>query len=188
MPKISSRVAQAAALVAILAFPALAQDTPTATSHVVIQSSSGNAAQVDTSGRLLTQQSSPANFFHAAAHQIGSASGCINIATAPNGKAIIVRQVRVDTTTNPAPGSSQAILIYVDKKCATDVGTVNPPGIGLTVVPFDPGVGLRAGMSVQVFGSIIADIYVDGYLVPASSVPDTTIQAVRGADARVNAH
>ena len=59
--------------------------------------STNRAARVEIGGRLAVQEVPPATFFHSGAI-LSSAGACVLLATAPAGKAIGVRQVRVQET------------------------------------------------------------------------------------------
>ena len=62
------------------------------------------------------------------------------------GKALIVRQVRINTFENPTPGTGNNVILWVGTGgCDQLVGDVNPASIGLDTVTFDPGLGIPAG-------------------------------------------
>src|SRR5262245_66411906 len=49
----------------------------------------------------------PSSWFHSAALGLNAGAGCIVVAEPPAGKALVVRQVRVDTYDDPTPGPAQ---------------------------------------------------------------------------------
>jgi hypothetical protein len=122
----------------------------------------------------------PTAFYHTAAFGLSSTTA---FATPPAGKALIIRSIQVDVFNDPTPGEGQHMHVYADATCSTPVADVNPPGIGVTVLPFDRGVAIRAGsgMSASVGGKVGAEIFVDGYTVPASAVPAAAHVHVKGA-------
>jgi hypothetical protein len=87
----------------------------------------------------------------------------------------IIRNVKVDVFTDPTPGAGQRVDIFAGNACGILVADVNPPGVGVTLWPFDPGVAIPAGssLSVNVAGAVQAEVYADGYTVPAAAVPAT---------------
>src|SRR4051794_6169647 len=68
---------------------------PTTPSHI---------AKVEIGNRLAVQEVPPANFFHAGIG-VDPASGCNHVASAPTGRALIVRQVRVTVTSSGGSGT-----------------------------------------------------------------------------------
>jgi hypothetical protein len=117
---------------------------------------------------------SPKDFFHSAVILPG---GCSTIATPPAGKALIVRQVRIDTYENPTPGTANNVILYVGTGgCDQLVGDVNPASIGLDTITFDPGLGIPAGSKLLAYQQgVSAEAYTDAYLVKANQVPPSTI-------------
>ena len=128
-------------------------------------------------GTVTAQQATPRTYVHAAAFGLDSGVGCHVLATPPNGRALIVREVRLDVLQNTT--SSGEIGIFADTTCqlADLVGDVDLPTIGQTVVPFDPGLGIKAGSAISVkvwpTTSDIAEAFLDGYTVPSSQVPSS---------------
>jgi hypothetical protein len=122
---------------------------------------------------------SPSSWFHAAKFDLASGTGCKVAAEPPAGKALVVRQVRVDTFSDPTPGASQNVTLFLgtSSSCGTTVADVNPATIGQDIITFDPGLGVPAGstLNVLVGGSVQAEVYTDGYLVPPKQVPATTV-------------
>jgi hypothetical protein len=131
----------------------------------------GGALQVG--GSVTATPASPATFLQSAAFGLNSGVACTVIATPPSGKAMIVKRVLLDVFNDPSPGSGQRVDIFKGTNCNTVVADVNPPTVGATVIPFDPGLGIPAGsgLSVNIAGSVQAETYTTGYWVGASAVP-----------------
>jgi hypothetical protein len=163
--------AMAAATVVNIADPT----TPSRIAHVdnngrLMVGDGSGALSVD--GTVNVQAAPPSSYLH----QTGfgtSSNGCTVVARPPSGKAMIVRDVRVDVYQDPSPGVGQLIAIYSDSTCSTLVGDVNPSTVGETVLPFDPGLGIAASSSLSIVaqGSVAAEVYTDGYSVPPGQVP-----------------
>lgn len=134
--------------------------------------STNRAARVETGGRLAVQEVPPAAFFHSGAI-LSSAGACVQLATAPAGKAVVVRQVRVNVTDIGAIGGNNTVVIFFGAFCNETVGTVSPNTVGLSTITFDPGLVLPAGgtLAATAFGSPKADVNADGYTVDASVAP-----------------
>jgi hypothetical protein len=167
-----SRIALLSATAAFAATQAVAAATqvnildPTVTTRV---------ARVEQGNRLAVQEVAPSTFFHHQTLGIAASPSCVAIATTPAGKALVIRQVRVNVTADPSPGSSDIIYVYSGTGCSagTEAGTVNPPTVGQTTMTFDPGLAIPngSGMSVVVHGSLAADFYADGYSVAPAVAP-----------------
>lgn len=157
----------------------------------VVDPSGRYAASVDANHRLqvggsvaatvtgTTQLAVPAAFFHTTGTNLMPGS-CTVIATAPATTALIVRQVRLDVYQDPTPGSANNIEIMVgDCSLGHMVGDVNPPGVGPSIVTFDPGIGIPPGVHLYAStqGGVAGEAYVDGYRVAASAVPHTGVAA-----------
>jgi hypothetical protein len=163
--------AMAAATVVNIADPT----TPSRIAHVdsngkLEVSDGGGSLTVD--GTVNTQGTAPSNYVHVFGFA-NSTSGCSVVARPPIGKAMIVRDLRIDVYQDPSPGIGQLVAVYSDATCSTLVGDVNPSTVGETVLPFDPGLGIAAnsGLSITAQGSVAAEAFTDGYSVPASQVP-----------------
>jgi hypothetical protein len=162
--------------------PALAASTgspvnivdPTTTANKAHVTSSGD---LEITGTVTTQQSKAADFFHQSTLDI-STSKCTTIATPPSGKALIIKEVRVDVFADPSPGARQNVPIFTGS-CITEVGDVNPPTVGQFVVPFDPGLGIPAGTVLSAFckGQLFCEIFVDGFVVDSDVVPSDGVTA-----------
>ena len=168
---LSKLCALGATLTLVSASAAIAQTTQVN----VTDPTSSRKAHVEVGGRLAVQEVPPTSYFHAQVFGAISASGCVVLATAPSGKALIVSDVRVSVYSVGTTGPGHYVAIYNDADCGmADVfGEVNPGAIGLNVVPFGPGMAIPAGgsVSVRVSGSPAADVYLDGYTVPSSVAP-----------------
>ena len=131
-------------------------------------------AQVEPGGRLAVQQVEPTSFFHSTTLGFTHASGCVLIAAPPSGKALIVHEVRIDAYADPSPGESQNVVMYAGTDCTgAIIGDVNPPSLGATTVPFDPGLAVPSGsgLSANINGNVAVEVYVDGYSVASSVAP-----------------
>jgi hypothetical protein len=156
---------------------------PTTASHVAKVDANGKlqigGGPVSLSGTATTQLAAPTAYVHR--FGFDNSSSCTVIAQPPTGKAMIVRDVRIDVYEDPSPGISQLVALYDDTTCSDLIADVNPPTIGETVLPFDPGVGIPAGSSLSMVtnGSVAAEVYTDGYSVPSNQVPATHAAATR---------
>jgi hypothetical protein len=143
-----------------------------------------NVAKVDASGKLQTsgsvtntvntQQAAPSAYLHTTTFGLISSYGCVTFATPASGKAMILREVRVDVFSVTSTGPDQNIAIYTGAHCdGSQVADVNPATVGETVLPFDPGLGIKAGSGLSGFadGTVQAEVYTDGYSVPSGAVP-----------------
>jgi hypothetical protein len=93
-----------------------------------------------------------------------------------------VREVRLDVYKDPSPGLGRNVTLYSDKTCASAIADVNPPSVGQTVVPFDPGFGIPAGsgLSMRTARSVSAESFVDGYSAqPGSDQPSRRLPTSR---------
>jgi hypothetical protein len=129
------------------------------------------------SGSLTATQASASNFVRATVFGLAGSSGCVVVLAPPAGKALIVTGVEVDTFDDPSPGAGQHVSLDVSS-CSTQVADVNPPSVGATVLPFQPGLVVPAGSNLSAFvsGALQAEVYAYGYLVSASSVSSVTAQ------------
>jgi hypothetical protein len=160
--------------------------------NIVDPTTASNIAKVDGSGHLFVSdgsgpmtvdgtvnvQAAPtSNYLHFSSGALDSGRGCVTIATPLSGKAMIVRQVRINVIADPSPGVGQVVELFRGASCNISlVGEVNPPTVGQTVVPFDPGLGIPSGsaLSAIVVGSVRAAVWTDAYTVSAGSVPNTS--------------
>jgi hypothetical protein len=156
---------------------------PTTASHVAHVDANGKlqigGGPVSLSGTATTQIAPPSAYVHR--FGFDNSSTCAVIAQPPTGKAMIIRDVRIDVFQDPSPGISQLVALYDDTTCSDLVADVNPPTVGETVLPFDPGLGIAAGsaLSMVTNGSVAAEVYTDGYSVPSNQVPAAPAGAAR---------
>jgi hypothetical protein len=118
------------------------------------------------------------------ANSATSASSCVPVLTAPAGKALIVTVAHVDIYDNPTPGFGNYVALYVGSgptNCADLVTIVNTPGVQTTALPFEAGLAIPAGKSLNmaVGGGVSAQAFAFGYTVSPSSVPATTAAPAR---------
>jgi hypothetical protein len=150
---------------------------PTTPANVAHVNSSGQlsvAGPVSVTSTITTELAAPSTYIHTAAFDLSNADSCQTVATPPTGKAMIVREVRVDVGQDPSPGVNQNVVIYGDAMCSGNpIADVNPATVGETTLPFDPGLGIpaKSGLSVFVNGSVVAEVYADGYSVSSATVP-----------------
>jgi hypothetical protein len=182
----SALAAFAAALAVALAGPALAGSPTGSPVNIVDPTTAADIAHVNSLGELeitglvTIQQSPAADFFHQSTFAV-SGGTCETIATPPSGKALIIKEVRIDVFSDPSPGGGQNAPIFTGSSddCATQVGDVNPPTVGQFVVPFDPGLGIPVGtaLNARCNGQLECEFYVDGFVVAAGDVPSSGVIA-----------
>jgi hypothetical protein len=144
----------------------------------IIEGTSGNKADVTTTGNLKVAVASPANFFYQE-DATGPGSGFDSPAvTPPAGTDLIMTIIHLNVFSDPAPGSASSIDLFVAPSTACNTGagpyfqSVNPAGIGEQDVSLDPGVGVPSGdvLCAGEFGSVQAKLDVSGYTVTAHSI------------------
>jgi hypothetical protein len=160
-----------------------------------------NKAKVDATGHLyvgdgagrlsvdgtVTAQPAPASaFYHHGSLNLRENSGCVLIATPPAGKALVVRQARVNVLPVTSPGPGHEVVLWASADCnGPYVGRAYAASVAqYAVIPFDPGLGIPAGsaLSAQFFGSAQGDIFVDGFTVASSLVPGSGASGASGAE------
>ncbi len=155
---------------------------PTTPSHVAKVDATGRLEVGDGSGAMsvdgYTQYAAPSTFFHSDALDLELNDGCVVLATPPTGKALVIREVKIDTVGNPSTdnnASNNYVHLFSDTTCSHVIAGVHPEVVGLTVVPFDPGLGIAAksGLSVKITGALDVDAYADGFSVPSAQVPSS---------------
>jgi hypothetical protein len=155
--------------------------TPSRIAHVTSSGQLQTSGSTSVTNTVSTELAAPNTYVHRAVFDLTTSSNCDEIAAPPSGKAMIVREVRINVDEDPSPGSGQDIAIYDSADCSgsTEVADVNPPTVGETIVPFDPGLGVPANsvLSADVGGSVAAQVYTDGYSVASSQVPATGVTA-----------
>jgi hypothetical protein len=160
--------------ITVLLVPAVAVATTGAT--ILKGSPSGNKADVTPAGQLLSTTVDPSQFYQPFTAE--TYSGHQGILEAPSTAALVITSIRVDTFQNPTPGPTDTMLFQIEAgACAgTDVSpygeVISPGGIGETVLPLDPGLGIPAGDSLCVGsgGGIESYVTASGYTVPSSEV------------------
>jgi hypothetical protein len=158
---------------------------------VGIVGSNGKRAQVTPANQLQTAPASPGSYRSKWTPGLGNAP-CTAVFAAPSKKGLIVTRMQSNTWTNPTPGAGNFVTLYRDAACtgsiATIIARINPPGIGIDRVEFEPGFALKAGKKLyaKTDGGVVTDLTMTGYLVPKGSVPATTparVQAGNGGSA-----
>jgi hypothetical protein len=154
---------------------AFAADNPV---NIADPTVAARVARVEPGNRLAVQDVAPSTYFHA--NNLNLSGSCTTIATVPSGKALIVRQIRIDVYNDPTPGTGKFVDILANG-CVGIVADINPPSIGQYVVNFDPGLALpeSAVLSAGVATGIGAEAFVDGYLVAPSTAPIVGGQVVQ---------
>jgi hypothetical protein len=138
----------------------------------------GHHAFLSSQHRDNPELAAPSTYVHDAALNLQSSGVCVEVATPPAGKALIVRQLRIDVFNDPSPGIGQNVEIFDNDSCSGNpMADLNPPTLGETTLPFDPGFGVPAELTGLVGGSVQAEVYTDGYLVASSQVPPTGVTA-----------
>lgn len=142
--------------------------------NIADPNAASRAAHVEPGNRLAVQEVPPTSFFHSTFYNV-IAGGCQQITTPPYGKALIVRQVRVNITADPGPNANAYIGLYVNAGCDISgiVGRVTPAGLGLNTITFDPGLVIPAGGVLSAGGgsAINAEVIADGYTVASGVAP-----------------
>jgi hypothetical protein len=138
--------------------------------HVLVSDGNGSMT-VD--GTVTERLATAGNFVHSNTAKAKAANGCIQLQAAPAGKAVVIRQIRVNVVADPTPGAADAVVVFTGSTCTTQVARANPGGVGLTVIPLDPGLAFKAPtrLFVSASGGLEAEVTADGYLVPASELP-----------------
>jgi hypothetical protein len=140
-------------------------------------------------GVVTATQTTPGNFLHFDAVGLGGGGGCHVLATPPAGKAIVLKQIELDVFAKPRPREGQTVEVLTGTTCSVLklISDVNPSTIGVTELPFDPGVGVPAGsgVSIVVSGWVQAEAYGFGYAVQSSAVPPSAARAQAPAPPRL---
>jgi len=148
-----------------------------------IEGTSGNRADVSAANQLLTTTANPADFYQPGFQFLPS--GSTVSFPAPTDSALVITSLRIDAYYDPSPGGGSDVFFEVETgtSCAGSmVGTydeiVNPGGIGVTVIPLDPGVGIPEGDALCAqagAGGMDSEVNLSGYTVPSSSVTAGTL-------------
>jgi hypothetical protein len=160
---------------------------PTTPTQMASVDATGHLKVGDGAGPLTVdgsvQLAAPGAFFHSTTTNLSHLSGCVKVATPATGKALIIRDVRINVIADPTPGNGQFVDLHTGPFCNILVADVNPATIGETVLPFDPGLAIANGNSLwaEATSSVAAEVYVDGYSVPAAQVPASVTHVGGGA-------
>jgi hypothetical protein len=94
---------------------------------------------------------------------------CTKIATPPAGKSLVIKSLISNTFNNPAPGLGKAIYFYVGTNCTDVIGSINPGGIGIDSLSFEPGLVVPSGQSLWALRSadIASEVFGTGYSIPS---------------------
>ncbi len=140
---------------------------------------SGVKADVTGANQLLTTEASPSNSFQSGATNL-STTATTPIGVPPQGSALIVTFIHINTIADPTPGLANGVVVLVESgtTCSSNeqVGSylagVNPPTVGETDLSLGPGVSVPAGDAMCALDSdkVEADGSVSGYTVPPSEV------------------
>ncbi len=150
-----------------------------------IVGTNGKRAQVTPANQLQTAPASPAMYRNV--FTPGIVSTCSVVFAAPAKSGAVVTSVAFNVWQNPAPGLGSYVFVSLNSACSGRIVTrFNPGGIGMTVVPFNPGFALKAGAKLYAvaLGSVATELTVTGYLVPKAAVPATTPTARQSARAQ----
>jgi hypothetical protein len=170
-----------------------------------IQGTSGNQADVTGARQLLTTEAAPASFsMQQGVVQSYAGSDCEVVATAPAGQALVVKSVDINAfdvmLPNPIPssppGASATAFMELLAEAAGapcnvggSVALAGEPAVvavGNTTVSFEPGFVLPAGYQLTAVAfSFDADVFTNGYPIPASSAPSVPAARVHGPNARL---
>jgi hypothetical protein len=131
----------------------------------------GYKARVTPNGDLQITTAAPASFFTPVLTTVSSS--CVTLVQAPAGRALVIRQIRADVYSNPAPGTGKEFVIYRGPNCVIghEVAGLIPPNTASFVIPFDPGLALGHSTSLSAIGvGVSGRFYVDGYYVTKADV------------------
>jgi hypothetical protein len=180
------------ALVIAVAFP-FAAFAVTGSNVFVTDATSGTRAAVDSGNHLKVGDGSgpltvdgtvgvggipkESTYFRFGPVDVTPTSGCrVSTPPLPSGKALIVTMLHVDIFQAPAsPGVGNFLAAYADTSCTKIIDDFNPSAIGISPLPFVPGIATTTGVSMKSFGGEVkAEVEIVGYLVAASAVPSGT--------------
>jgi hypothetical protein len=152
------------------------------TSSAIQGAPSGNQAEVTGAGQLLGTTVAPANFYQPSLQPVQL--NLTGVFAAPAGQALVVTSIRIDTYINPTPGGGNNIFFEVETgtTCTGSfAGTyseyINPGGLGETILPLDPGLGVPMGDALCAVpnGSPQSEVSVSGYTVPPGEVTSSGV-------------
>jgi hypothetical protein len=170
-------------ILVLVAFP-FAAGAVTGNNIFVTDATSGAHAKVDRTGALkvggaigVSGLPKENTYFRFGPVDVTPTSGCrVSTPPLPSGKALIVTMLHVDIFQAPAsPGTGHFLAAYADTACTKIVEDDNPAALGITALPFTPGIATTTGVSMRSFGGdVSAEVEIIGYLVSASAVPPGT--------------
>lgn len=109
-------------------------------------------------------------------------SGCGQIATPPNGKGVVVREITVNVSGGSGADfdGSHFIPIYTNATCSgVPVWEYIPTSNGTFTMQFDPGIGISETGTLAAWdysnGSFNFEVYANGYTVASSYVPNSLV-------------
>jgi hypothetical protein len=127
-------------------------------------------AGVTPDGQLQTTETAPGSAVDLFGGQIPNK--CLKVYTVPHGKALIIENVTFNTLSVTTTGPGNFTGIYPTSSCSRYFLDNNPGVTGEVSVPTTPGIALKQGSTIYLHSSptVDSEIYVYGYLVPASEV------------------
>ena len=151
--------------------------------HTHTSASVNNAGQLATSaavsGAVTATLASPKEFWNGRLKGTPPMPVPSPFAVPPSGKALIVTSITINyTKTTSASGTLSFAVSAVDATCSSTGNTIledSPTAHGVKRLPFAPGLVVPAGRALCALdtdtNNLTADVFVDGYLVPAASAP-----------------
>jgi hypothetical protein len=168
----SKLCASAAIVVMASATAALGAGNPV---NIADPNAATRMAKVEPGNRLAVQDVPPTSYYHSAGLTIGD---CTQIAAAPPGKALIVRQVKLNVFNADTPAS-----IYANADCslAGIVGNTTVPVVGHDTITFDPGLAIPSGGVLSAHNNTAnpMNAFVDGYTVASGVAPVVAGQTIQ---------
>ena len=163
------------AIGALVLVPSAAVATATGLTGIV--GSSGQQAADTDAGQLATAEAAPGSFeilFNANS----TTTPCVSLPVISKTDGFIVTEIEIDTYQLATTPGNSAVAVYHGAGCIGANGflQVNPPSLGLTTAPMDPGYAIPKGGSLSFLGAdgTAANIDILGYKVPAKDVPGYT--------------
>jgi hypothetical protein len=141
--------------------------------NVAVQDpTNGRKAAIDVQRQLLVKDTrGAADLLHGTYVRFWTAAPatCTKIAEPPAGKSLVIKSLMSNTYVNATPGSGQYMYFYVGTSCSGVIGSINPPGIGIDSLSFEPGLVVPSGQSLWMIkgGSISSEIFGTGYSIPS---------------------
>jgi hypothetical protein len=167
--------------VGLLAAALIAPASAVAASSLVgIVGGNGARAEVTAADQLQTAETSPANFVALyASSDVNKA--CDLFYKVPKGKGLIIQTVTFNAITVTSPGFDTYAALYPSSSCSTNYFLdSNPSGTGEVSVPLTPGMALTSGTPIALLEEdVYIEVYITGYLVPASDVPSNRLASAQ---------